>query len=75
MAGFVMGNHSYCARSAYYTAEIERLDKLSRERVLTEAESILLERHLSRVHRKSGRAPLGSTRELAMHGIKRGVAK
>lgn len=54
-----------------YKAEIKRLDDLSRTRALTEAESLLLERYLTRVHRKSTRAPYGNTKALARAGVKR----
>lgn len=35
-----------------YQAEVDRLDALSRTRALTDAESVKLERFLSRIHRK-----------------------
>lgn len=52
--------------------ELARLDGLSRTRALSEAESIMLERLLWRVDKKSAcRASYGSNKELARAGIKR----
>ena len=54
-----------------YAGEVARLDALSRTRALTDAESLLLERYLSRLGNKPKRAPVGNTKELARHGMKR----
>lgn len=55
-----------------YHTRIRELDEISRQRALTEAESITLERMLWRVERKTKpRASYGSNKELARVGIKR----
>jgi hypothetical protein len=50
-------------------AVFDRLDAASRERELTQAESLLLERTIRLMERQ--RLPANLTRELARHGIKR----
>ena len=51
------------------TARLRELDRISRERVLSPAESLELEREVARVD--GGRMPYGLTKALARHGIKR----
>lgn len=54
-----------------YEKEVAQLDAISRERALTDAESLLLERFLSRIYCKTRRAPYGNTKELARQGFSR----
>lgn len=57
------------SKRATTQAEFDRLDALSRQRKLTPAESLLLERTIRLMERQ--RLPAGLTKELARLGVKR----
>jgi hypothetical protein len=64
------GTRGPAGNRADYLAMIECLDQISRQRALTDQESLLLERFIMRVENKR-RVPYGNVKECARLGMKR----